>query len=77
MEKLIKCAIGQARCNDFHKVLACLSTIDRPRQSTRVVDGIKLLENIRKAMLVHNNLQPYIVILDQKNTDISNKKPSY
>lgn len=34
--KLMKRAIERAGCNDFHEVLACMSTIDRPRRPTRV-----------------------------------------
>ena len=62
--KLIKCAIEEAGCNDFHKMLACISTIDRPGQPTKVIDGTKLLGNICKAMLVYNNLQAHVAILD-------------
>lgn len=55
-------------------VLLYISTIDRSGWLTRVVDSIELLENIRKAMLVYNDLQPLIAILDQENIDIPNKK---
>lgn len=58
-------------------MLACISTINRPAQSTRVVDGIKLSKNICKAMLIHNNLQTHIPVLDQENIDICGKKLSY
>ena len=54
--KLMKRAIKRAGCNDFYGVLACITTINRPRQPTRVVDGLELSKNIRKAMLVHNDL---------------------
>lgn len=37
-------------------MLAYLSTIDRPEQSTRVIDSIELLGNIYKVILVPNNL---------------------
>lgn len=37
-------------------MLAFISTIDRPRWPTRVVDSKELLENICKAILVYNNL---------------------
>ena len=51
----MKHAIEQAACNDFHIVLACISTIDMPGP-TRVMDDIKLSANIRKALLAHNDL---------------------
>lgn len=52
----MKHAIEQeAGCNDFHKVLVCISTIDMPGP-TRVMDDIKLSANIRKAILAHNDL---------------------
>ena len=54
--KLIKDIIEEVRYNNFHAVLACMSTINRQAQSTRVIDSIELSGNIRKAMLVHNNL---------------------
>lgn len=54
--KFMKRIIEQAGYNNFYKVLAYISTIDRPGQLTRVVDGIKLLKNICKAMLVYNKL---------------------
>lgn len=55
-------------------MLACINTINRPRQSTRVMNDTKLSANIRKAMLVHNNLQPHVAVLDNKNIDIPGKK---
>ena len=64
----------RVRYNDFYKLLACMSTINRPGQPTKFLDSIKLLGNICKAMLVHNNLQLYITILDQENIDIPSKK---
>lgn len=62
--KLIKRAIKQAGYNDFYKVLAYMSTIDRLGQLTRVVNSTELLGNICKAILVYNNLQIHIAILD-------------
>ena len=62
--KLIKRAIERARCDDFHEMLAYMSTIDRPGQPTRVINGTELSGNIHKAMLVHNDLQPHIAVLD-------------
>ena len=64
--KLMKCAIELAECNDFHKVLVCMSTIDRPERPTRVVDCTELSGNICKAMLVHNDLQPHVAVLDEE-----------
>ena len=58
-------------------MLICISIIDKPKQPTRVINGIELLENICKAMPVHNNLQPHVAVLDWKNIDIFNKKPLY
>ena len=72
--KLMKRAIERAGYDDFHKVLACMSTIDRPGRSTRVINSTELLANIRKAMLVHNDLQPHVAVLDQENIDIPVKK---
>lgn len=63
--KLMKRAIERVECNDFHKVLININTINRLRQFIKIVNNSKLLaENIRKAMLVYNNLQPHIIILD-------------
>ena len=60
----MKRTIKRVGCNDFHEILACMSTIDSLKQLTRVVDSIKLSRNIYKAMLVYNNLQPHIAVLD-------------
>lgn len=54
--KLMKRTVEQAGCNNFYKVLAYMSNINRPGQSTRVMDGTKLLANIHKAILVNNDL---------------------
>lgn len=54
-----------------------MSIIDRPRQITGIVNSTKLLENIHNAMLIHNNLQLYIAILDQKISYILGKKLLY
>ena len=77
MEKLIKRIIKRAECDNIYKILVCMSTIDRPKRLIRVVNNTKLSENIRKAMLVYNDLQLYVVVLDQENIDIPSKKPSY
>lgn len=58
-------------------MLAYMSIINKLRQLTNIVDGIKLLKNIHKAMLVHNNLQLYVVVLDQENINIPNEKLFY
>ena len=41
-----------------------MSIIEVREQPTRVINSTKLLENIRKAMLVYNNLQSYVTIFD-------------
>lgn len=73
----MKCIIKRARYNNFYKVLVYISTIDKPRRFMLVVDSTELLRNICKAMLVYNNLQTYIVVLDQENINIDSKKTPY
>lgn len=62
--KLMKCIIKKARYNNFYNVLIYMSIISRLTLLTRVIDDTRRSKNRFKAMLVHNNLQPYITILD-------------
>lgn len=54
--KLKKHVIEQAKYNDFYKILVYISTIDKLRQPTRIIDSIELSANICKVMLIYNNL---------------------
>lgn len=54
-----------------------MTTIDKLRQTNRVVDNIELLRNICKAMLVYNNSHLHAAVLNEKNINILSKKPPH
>lgn len=60
----MKLAIKQAEYDNFHEMLVYINTINRPTKPNKVIDFIKLLQNIHKAILVYNNFLLYIANLD-------------
>lgn len=58
-------------------MLVYINIINRSSQFIKIIDNIKLSKNIRKIMLIYNNLPLYIIVSYQKYINIFSKKLAY
>ena len=73
-QKIYQRVCDRAENDDFNDFFCCFADLERVNKSNRVFESTEFSRTMKKFMLKHFNLQPFIAILNQENVEIFDKK---